>query len=65
MIVVGSEGMHTGVTHMHEDHSLTDSRKHTLIHTEQVQGRRRNGGYFKKGELSKTLQAVTEEAART
>lgn len=46
MIVVGSEGIHTGVSHM-----LTrplNSGKHTLIHIQQVQGRVGRGIYYKR-----------------
>lgn len=42
MIVVGREGMHAGVTHMHarpQPHELKKKKTHTLIHTQQVQGR--------------------------
>lgn len=60
MIVVGREGMHTGVAHMH---TRPQPNKHTLTHPEQVQGMvcRKD---IKKGGLSKKLQAVKEEAAR-
>lgn len=66
MIVVGREGMHTGVAYMHTQSQPNERRQtHTFPQHRAGAGTGRGRGYYKKGGLSKKLQAVKVEAVGT